>query len=501
MTSGQPSEATLSKPGGPGGQGQSTPAGVAGVRSGRWVTLAAPLALVTLTSAWLFLGAGLVRTAAVWLAFGVLALCLGAVGSRVVRAGGPRDRTYGQAVRAASSAPGGGRPAALPERLHGTPWPSLRAVGLLVALPTLLCLWIVLAVAEPDSGGRAPALREAGAVTGSFRIAAMEHEVTEGRGRWAHATADYTVLLPPANGQQGGRGVPATFTAATERRHEVGGTLYVGHVPGHPELGAVGDDQRAEVERKLSGRAVEASTSWVAAGIWILVTLALCAGWWRVGITRRGARTTSEDWVALRVRVTGGGKHTDAPPAEGTDQMTARERRDNTRQLKCLLLAVDGTDRTVPFHGELSSTVAGTVLTGASGLLVWHPQRRRSKDVLAELIGDDGWQLPGAVPARVAEEAAADAPGPDRAEPSGAGRPVRLLDLGAPLVRHRPEAAAGRAGVLTREHGGPAGRAGQRRVAAVGRCGRTAGTGRGPVGADAGGAGPFVITHPKVSTH
>lgn len=196
-------------------------------------------------------------------------------------------------------------------------------------------------------------------------------------------------------------------------------------------LGAVGDDQQAEVERKLSGRAVEVSTSWVAAGFWILVTLALCAGWWREGVTRRGARSTGEDWVALRVRVTGGGKHTDAPPpSEGTDQAAARERRENTRQLKCLLLAVDGTDRTVPFHGELSSTVAGTVLAGASGLLMWHPQRRRGKDMLAELIGDDGWQLPGAVPARVAQDMAA-APGPDRGALPGAGRQVRLLDLGA----------------------------------------------------------------------
>ncbi|MCF3146500.1 hypothetical protein [Streptomyces platensis] len=395
--------------------------------------MAAPLALVVLTAAWLFAGAGGVRTAVVWLAFGMLALCVGVVGASALRGGAPRDRTYARAVRAASSASGGDRPAGLPARLHGTPWPSLRAVGLLVGLPTLVCLWSVLAVAEPDSGGRTTALREAGAVTGKLRIAAIEHEVSEGRGRRADATARYTVLLPPANGQRGGRGVPASFTADTERRQEVGGELYVGYVPAHPELGAVGDDQQAEVARKLSGRTVEAATSWVAAGIWILVTLALCAGWWREGVTRRGACSTGEGWVPLRVRVTGAGKHTDAPPAEGTDQMTARERRDNTRQLSCLLLAVDGTDRTVPFHGELSSTVAGTVLAGASGLLVWHPQRRRSKDVLAELIGDDGWQLPGAVPARVAQDMAAAAPAPERGPvpEAGAGRQVRLLDLGA----------------------------------------------------------------------
>jgi len=35
------------------------------------------------------------------------------------------------------------------------------------------------------------------------------------------------------------------------------------------------------------------------------------------------------------------------------------------------------------------------------------------------------------VPARVAEEVAAAAPGPDHVAPSGTGRQVRLLDLGA----------------------------------------------------------------------
>lgn len=157
---------------------------------------------MSLTAAWLFLGAGPVRTAVVWLAFGVLALCLGAVGVSVFRAGAPRNQSYARAVRAASVASAGTRPAAVPARLHGTPWPSFRAVGLLVALPTLACLWIVLAVAEPDSGSRAAALREAGAVTGRFRIAAIEHEVTEGRGRRAHARAATTagscrVRCPP----------------------------------------------------------------------------------------------------------------------------------------------------------------------------------------------------------------------------------------------------------------------------------------------------------------
>ncbi|MFJ9105385.1 hypothetical protein ACIRJM_43795 [Streptomyces sp. NPDC102405] len=58
-----------------------------------------------------------------------------------------------------------------------------------------------------------------------------------------------------------------------------------------------------------------------------------------------------------------------------------------------------------------------------------HPRQRRGRDVVAELVGDDGWQLPGVVPVRVAEEVeetgVMDPPHPDPE------RRVHILDLGA----------------------------------------------------------------------
>ncbi|MFJ4204380.1 hypothetical protein ACIP2Y_32775 [Streptomyces sviceus] len=77
----------------------------------------------------------------------------------------------------------------------------------------------------------------------------------------------------------------------------------------------------------------------------------------------------------------------------------------------------------------MGTEAAGEVLSGTQGRLLWHPRQRRGRDVLAELVSDDGWQLPGAVPVRVAEEAVAEGL-TEPAQPDSERR-VRLLDLGA----------------------------------------------------------------------
>lgn len=153
------------------------------------------------------------------------------------------------------------------------------------------------------------------------------------------APADLTVLLPSPTG---GHGVPATFEASTLRRQEVGGELYVAYVPGRPELGAVGDDQRPEVERRLAGKAGEFSIVRTIAVFWSVVTLALVAGWWLSDSTRRRRRTVGPDWQALRVRVLGSGEHVDTPPLGGSSAADERKQRENTRRLKGLLPQGDG---------------------------------------------------------------------------------------------------------------------------------------------------------------
>ena len=392
--------------------------------SGRCVAVAGPLALVALTAAWLFLGATPVRDAVVWGSLGLLAVSLLILGTAVVRAGGrSRQETYRRAVRATSQTSGYGE-GTVPSLLGAAGGSSARVVSVLVAVPALLALWASLGVTDARGSGTSTTLAEAGAVIKQLPIARIENEVAEGGNRRADATADLTVLLPSPTG---GGGVPATFEASTNRRQEVGGKLYVAYVPERPELGAIGDDQRDDVERQLAGRAVETGTGWLIAGFWTLVTLALVTGWWLTDSTRRRPRTVGTDWQALRVAVTGAGEHVDAPPPGGTSAADERKQRENTRRLKGLVLQGHGTE--IPFHSQMSSEAAGHALSGSNAWLLWNPRRRRGRDIQADLVGDGGWQLPGAVPVTVAERTVkAGHTLPAHPDPQ---RRVRPLDLGA----------------------------------------------------------------------
>ncbi|CAL9504772.1 hypothetical protein SUDANB6_03522 [Streptomyces sp. enrichment culture] len=383
-----------------------------------------PLVFVALTAAWLFLGATPARDAVVWCSLTLLAVCLVALGVAVVRDGGrSRQETYRRAVRAASGTPGRSE-GTVPSRLGGTGWPSARYAGVLVAVPTLLALWGALAATDARGTETNAVLAEAGAVIEQRPIVEIENEVVEDRRNGVDVTADFTVLLPSST--KGG-GVPATFEATVNRLLGVGSKLYVAYVPDRPELGAVGHVRRIELERQLSGRAVETSTAWGIAGLWAAVTLALVTGWWITGSTRRRARTVGPDWQALRVTVTGEGEHVDAPPPGGTTAADERKRRENTRRLRGLALQGRGTE--IPFHSQMSSEAAGAVLSGTHGWLLWNPRHRRGRDVLAELVGDDGWHLPGAVPVPVAERVAKERLAvPAHPDPE---RRVRTLDLGA----------------------------------------------------------------------
>ncbi|MBA2944916.1 hypothetical protein H1D24_03510 [Streptomyces sp. PSKA28] len=354
----------------------------------------------------------------------LLAACVVILGVAVVGGGGrSRRETYRRAVEVASVTSGRGE-GTVPLRLGGTRWLSARYAGVLVAVPTLLALWATLGAADGRGSGTSAVLAEAGAVIVERPIVKIENEVAEGSSPRAAATADYTVLLPSPTGRDG---VPATFEAYTNRRQGVGSELYVAYVPERPELGAIGDDRRQDVERQLAGRAVEVGDAWGIGGLWALVTLALLAGWWKINSMRRPARTVGPDWEALRVTVTGAGEHTDAPPPGSAAAADERKRKENTRRLKGLVL--DGRGREIPFHSQMASEPAGDALSGAHGWLLWSPRQRRGRDVLAELVGDDGWQLPGAVPVQVAEQVAeAGLTVPAHPDPE---RRVRTLDLGA----------------------------------------------------------------------
>jgi len=390
---------------------------------GRFVTVAVPLALAALNTAWLFLGATPVRTAVLWCSLALLAASLVIWAVAVLRAGDrSRSETYRWAVRTASVSPGRGE-GTVPLRLGGTRWLSARYGGTVLTAFTLMALWVTLAAADALGTGTSAVLAQEGPVIEERPIVKIENQET-GSSRSSSATADYTVLLPSPTG---GDGVPATFWADTHRRQGIGSELFVASVPERPELGAIGDDQLAEVERQLAGRAVEFGSMWVIGPIWVLATLGAVIGWWMTESIRRPTRTTTPHWQALRVTVTGTKKHTEEPLPGTPEAADDKKRRENTRRLRCLTL--EGRGEEIPFHSQMGIDAAGEALAGARGWLLWDPGRRRGRDVLAELVGDDGWQLPGAVPVRVAErvveEGVAEAAQPDPE------RRVRTLDLGA----------------------------------------------------------------------
>jgi hypothetical protein len=392
-------------------------------RCGRFVAVTAPLTLAALTAAWLFLGATPTRTAVTWCSLALLATCVMLLGVAVVRGGGPtRRETYRCAVRIASSTPDCGE-GAVPLRLGGTRWLSARYAGAMVAVPAMLALWVTLAVVDTRGTGTSAVLAEAGAVIEQRPIVKIENEVADSRHSTADATADFTVLLPSPTRD----GVPARFQATTNFRREVGSELYVAYVPERLELGAIGDDQREDVERQLAGRAVQFGDSWTILGFWALATLGPLGYWWKNESTRRPRRTVGSGWKVLRVSVTGPGEHIDAPPPGSPEAADERKRREHTRTLRGLVL--EGRGRRVPFHSQMAGEAAGAALTGAQGWLLWHPLQRRGRDVLAELVGDDGWQLPGAVPVQVAEQVEeSGVMEPAQPDPE---RQIRTLDLDA----------------------------------------------------------------------
>ncbi|MDH6606920.1 hypothetical protein M2164_002555 [Streptomyces sp. SAI-208] len=392
-------------------------------RCGRFVTVAVPLALVALTATWLFLGASPTRTAILWGSLSLLAASL-VIWTVAVLRDGDRSRgvSYGWALQTASVAPGHGSET-VPLRMSGTYWLAIRYGAAVVTSFTLMALWVTLAASDARGTGTSAVLAREGAVIEQRPIVKIDDQDTGSSPR-SSATADYTVLLPSPTG---GSSVPATFRADTNRRQGIGSELYVASVPGRPELGAIGDDRLAEVERQLDGRAVEIGSVWVIAPLWLLATLAATLGWCLTECARRPARSVTPDWRTLRVTVTGTEQHIEAPLPGDPEAADENKRRKNTRRLQCLVLECRG--QKIPFHSQMGVDAAGAVLSGTQGRLLWHPGQRRGRDVLAELVGDDGWQLPGAVPVRVAEQAMAEGlTEPAQPDPE---RRVRLLDLGA----------------------------------------------------------------------
>ncbi|TJZ55973.1 hypothetical protein FCH28_11950 [Streptomyces piniterrae] len=393
---------------------------------GRCVTVVGLPALLVLTAGWLFLDAGPVRTGLVWGALAALILCVLTLTGYVLKAGlVSGGRAYELALDAAhdpAAVPG----AALPAKLHGSAWTWVRITAAAVAVPTALVLGVSLAAGDPDRGRTAARIADAGYVIRELPVVAVGNVERAGSSPRASAEADYTVR-PPSSGGGGGERARVTFRAETPTGvGQVGDTFSVAYAPSRPELGAVGALRPADVRMTLAGRTLPSSGFVIAVAAWALFAgVAPFLGLTAMPLPRR-ARTVGKDWITLRATVTGLAEHVEPPP--GTGDNGGR----STGRYACLTLRTEAGD--VPLNLAASHKHAAPLLVGRVGWLVWHttvPKRKAA----ADFVADDGWQLPGRVPAAEAARIAARPRGP---VPIDAARRVRLLELGGHWPRTVP---------------------------------------------------------------
>ncbi|WP_077192525.1 hypothetical protein [Streptomyces lydicus] len=417
------------------------------VRVGRGVTVVGVAGLVVLAGGWLLLDAGSLRTAVGWAAVAALAGCVVALTGTVLRAGRVTPARGYELALDAARAPAPGTGTALPAVLHGSRWPWARVTAVALAVPTVLVLFCTLGAGTPDRGAVAGRIADADFVIKELPVVAVGGVERAGSSSRASSEADYTVRLPAPHG---GAGVPATFRAEVHRGvRQVGDTLPVAYVPQRPDLGAVGADTRSAVEAQLAGRTLPYGTAAVAGVLWgVAAIAAFCVGTAVTG-PPRGGRRVGKGWTALRATVAGVAEHVERPTGDdartgadtGTDAGTgadagagsgSRSGKGSARYA-CLMLHTDTGD--VPLRLAASHRRAAPLLTGAAGWLLWKPAGPRGK-VPADFVADDGWQLPGRLPAAEAARIAA-ARTPD-AFTVDTARHTRLLELGSHWARTVP---------------------------------------------------------------
>ncbi|MFF7411094.1 hypothetical protein [Streptomyces lydicus] len=419
------------------------------VRVGRGVTVVGVAGLVVLAGGWLVLDAGPLRTAVVWAAVAALAGCVVALTGTVLRAGRVTPARGYELALDAVRAPAPGTGAVLPAVLHGSRWPWARVTAVALAVPTVLVLFCTLGAGTPDRGAVPGRIADADYVIKELPVVAVGGVERAGSSSRASSEADYTVRLPAPHG---GAAVPATFRAEVHRGvRQVGDTLPVAYVPQRPELGAVGADTRSAVEAQLAGRTLPYGTAAVAGVLWGVAALAACCVGTAVTGPPRGGRRVGKGWTALRATAAGVAEHVERPTGDdagtgtgggtgadggaGADAGAASGTRSGkgSARYACLILHTDTGD--VPLRLAASHRRAAPLLTGAAGWLLWKPAGPRGK-VPADFVADDGWQLPGRLPAaEAARIAAARTPDPFTLDTA---RHTRLLELGSHWARTVP---------------------------------------------------------------
>lgn len=375
---------------------------------GKVVAWTACLLMTVLLGCWLFMTKSTLRDALVLgcaLVLAALALSAWAL-RRSSDNPDPASVHRALADRASAGRERGSR--TLPMRLRGASALLKGEVLPLYGGVMALVLPLALGVGAPVPTGKAAEIASAGTVVRLLPVESVRDVVEDRHKNGSTYYCTVTVTLPPADGAGSGRHVE--FRSEWSKPPVVGENAYVAYAPDRPGLGAVGDDDRATVDRQLSGRAMSNFWTWILGLGWLFVIGTIC---WACLTSRRDQRFPRRvhgDERVLRASISGYDGH-------GAG-----------KQRICL----DTSKGPVQFHVHANNARYVETAGGAEGRLVWMPGRNRHGGrkgphrTGAVFISDAGWFIPGGLAPEYEESASAVAE--DRA-PVGSADESRLLDL------------------------------------------------------------------------
>ncbi|MDC0769202.1 hypothetical protein [Streptomyces sp. HD] len=322
--------------------------------------------------------------------------------------GNPDPASVYRALAARVSDAGDGGPRALPARLRGAS--ALLSDGALVfyGAVMMLILPLALGVGTPAPTGKAAEIAAAGGVVRALPVESVRDVVRDRHksGSTYHCTV--TVTLPAADAAGSGR--RADFRSEFPDPAVVGEKVYVGYAPDRPGLGAVGDNDRADVARQLSGRAMNNWWTGILASAWLFLVGAILFVYLTGRRDQRFPRRLRGDERVVRARISGYDGY-------GSD-----------KQRICLDLSTGP----VQLHVHADNARYVDTVGNAEGHLVWVPDsnrhggRKGPHRTGAVFVSDAGWFVPGGLAPEYEQSARAAADHRASVDSTGEGR---LLDL------------------------------------------------------------------------
>lgn len=377
---------------------------------GKVVAWGACLLVTVLLGCWLFMAKSSLRDLLVQGCAVVLAaLALSAWVLRRVSGNPERLLVYrAMAYRASTLREGNTR--TLPGRLRGA---STLVNGELLklyggAMALLLPLGLGMGIFTPT--GKAAEIVSAGAVVRVLQVETVRDVVRDRHNNGSTYFCTVAVTLPSADGSGRGSGTRAKFRSEWSDPAVVGANVYVAYAPNRPDLGAVGDDDRAHVERELSGRAMTNWWTWMLALVWLALIGILSVGYPLNRRDQRFPRRLRGDAYVRRASISG---------YDGHGEGKAR-------------ISLATSSGPMQLHVHVNSARYLETVGAAEGHLVWVPDsnrlggRKGPNRTGAVFIADAGWFIPGGLAPEYEKSARAVA---DRHIPVDSTGESRLLDL------------------------------------------------------------------------